>query len=109
MILTGNELKGRVVVAKTPVKCLIIPRYILYNNNYANMWSRIEQFLASRMPSTEQLFEQFKHGRRWVEFREELHNKMKPDKFHITTLHDIPYHWRVNGIDTLAVPRTRIM
>ncbi|XP_039281638.1 uncharacterized protein LOC111047821, partial [Nilaparvata lugens] len=59
----GSELKnGRTVVAKTAVTCILIPRYVIYNNDYANMWSRIEQFLSSRMPNTQELFHKFVEG-----------------------------------------------
>ncbi|RZF46816.1 hypothetical protein LSTR_LSTR008048 [Laodelphax striatellus] len=102
----GSELKnGRTVVAKTAVTCILIPRYVIYNNDYANMWSRIEQFLSSRMPNTQELFQKFVEGRKWIQYRESEFNKtlksQKENRARLkTTLHDTPYHWRIKSIDT---------
>ncbi|KAF5284733.1 hypothetical protein FQR65_LT13435 [Abscondita terminalis] len=49
----------RRVAASTEVRCLLIPRYWLFQKNVGNIWNRIVQYLNSHIPSTKEVFEAF--------------------------------------------------
>lgn len=60
----GESLAQRTIVAETDVRVLRIPLYLLRQHNVANIWSRIRQFLESRMSTDEELFKKFLEARK---------------------------------------------
>lgn len=92
----GENLKRRRVVAMSDyVECLLIPRYWLYQHNRSNIWTRIQQYLDSRIPNTEQVFNEFLTQRRWFKYRADLTHSIfkKPP---VTAYYNIPYSIRIN-------------
>lgn len=57
---------NRRIVANTPVRCCLIPRYWLKIHNRANIWERVKQFMDSKFPTKEQLFQNFVTNRRYT-------------------------------------------
>lgn len=57
----------RRVVAITPVRCFLIPRYWLLEQNRANIWGRVKLFMDSKYPTKEQLFDEFVRNRKYID------------------------------------------
>ncbi|XP_054269795.1 uncharacterized protein LOC128991092 isoform X3 [Macrosteles quadrilineatus] len=94
----GESLAERTIVADTNVRVLRIPLYLLRQHNVANIWSRIRQFLESRMSSDQELFQKFLEARRWDKYKKERCAQLRnPNTLNHTTIHDAPYYWRVMG------------
>lgn len=55
----------RRIVAITPVRCFLIPRYWLLEHNRANIWGRVKLFMDSKYPSKKQLFNEFLLNRKY--------------------------------------------
>lgn len=56
----------RRIVAITPVRCFLIPRYWLLEHNRANIWGRVKLFMDSKYPTKKQLFNEFLLNRKYV-------------------------------------------
>lgn len=54
----------RRIVAITPMRCFLVPRYWLLEHNRANIWGRVMLFLDSKYPTKTQLFDEFKLNRK---------------------------------------------
>lgn len=94
----GEITETRRIVAVTKVRCLIIPRYWLYRQNTANIWTRIKLFLHNRIPSTEQVFMNFLKERLWRMYKRKLVESVvrKPP---VNCLSNVPYSIRINQPD----------
>lgn len=57
---------NRRIVANTFVRCFLVPRYWLRIHNRANIWERVKQFMDSKFPTKEELFENFVTNRRYI-------------------------------------------
>ncbi|XP_058065439.1 cyclic nucleotide-binding domain-containing protein 2-like [Anopheles bellator] len=70
----GEPLEHRMVVARTAVQCLTVPRNWLLakRQNVGNTWERLRMRLEAAIPSRRQLFEQFVRGQRWRRYRKQL-------------------------------------
>lgn len=55
----------RRIVAITPVRCFLIPRYWLLEHNRANIWGRVKLFMDSKYPTKKQLFNEFLLNRKY--------------------------------------------
>ncbi|XP_023158482.1 uncharacterized protein LOC101458382 isoform X1 [Ceratitis capitata] len=67
----GEKLEHRVIMARTTVQCLMLPRYWLLerDQNPGNIWQRRRFYLDSTIPSREQLFKDFLTTRKWQQFK----------------------------------------
>lgn len=93
----NKVLENRKVISTEPVKLLIVPNYWLQLHNKAEIWLRIQTFMAFQIPSTNQAFEIFKYKQKWKEFRKKVWaqavKKACPNN---TTLADVPYSIRIS-------------
>lgn len=62
----GERMLHRRIVATTPVRCFLIPRYWLLEHNRANIWGRVKLFIDSKYPTKKQLFDEFLLNRRYT-------------------------------------------
>ncbi|KAI4471223.1 hypothetical protein MML48_1g07606 [Holotrichia oblita] len=92
----GENMKRRRVVAMSDyVECLLIPRYWLFQHNRGNLWTKIQQYLDSHIPSTRKVFEEFLNQRRWLRHRRNVMQDIfkRPP---VTAYYNIPYSIRIN-------------
>lgn len=74
-----EEMENRVIIAKSEVQCLMIPRYWLFQKaqNIGNVWQRIKLFLNSTVPSQEKLFNNYLANQKWKKFKKKTINEIK--------------------------------
>ncbi|XP_018403857.1 PREDICTED: uncharacterized protein LOC108780593 [Cyphomyrmex costatus] len=94
----GEKMLHRRVVAITPVRCFLIPRYWLLEHNRANIWGRVKLFMDSKYPTKKQLFNEFLLNRKWMAYKQNLIKDVINRRGHFrsnTTIHDVPYSIRI--------------
>ncbi|XP_018307245.1 uncharacterized protein [Mycetomoellerius zeteki] len=94
----GEKMLHRRVVAITPVRCFLIPRYWLLEHNRANIWGRVKLFMDSKYPTKKQLFNEFLLNRKWMTYKQNLIKDVINRRGHFhsnTTIHDVPYSIRI--------------
>ncbi|XP_039309914.1 uncharacterized protein LOC105206843 isoform X1 [Solenopsis invicta] len=94
----GEKMLHRRIVAITPVRCFLIPRYWLLEHNRANIWGRVKQFMDSKYPTKKQLFNEFLLNRKWMAYKQNLVTDVIKRRGHFrsnTTIHDVPYSIRI--------------
>ena len=62
--ILGEQMRNRRIVSMTQVRCLLIPRYWLLEQNRANIWERVKLFMNSKYPTADELFQIFISNRR---------------------------------------------
>lgn len=96
----NENIENRVIIARTIVQCLLIPRQWLFQKaqNIGNVWPRIKLFLNSSIPSQEKLFEEYLRNQKWKKYKRRTieqikqHNKiMDPE----TQYYNIPIVCRI--------------
>ncbi|XP_017869475.1 PREDICTED: uncharacterized protein LOC108618079 [Drosophila arizonae] len=67
----GEKITHRVIMARTVVQCLLLPRYWLMaaEQNPGHIWMRRRFSLETNIPSREDLFDHFLKTRRWEKFK----------------------------------------
>ncbi|KAL0113758.1 hypothetical protein PUN28_012702 [Cardiocondyla obscurior] len=96
----GENMFRRRIVAITPVRCFLIPRYWLLEHNRANIWNRVKSFMNSKYPTTKQLFNEFLLSRKWMNHKRNLVKDVIQRRGHFstnTTMHDVPYSTRITN------------
>uniref|UniRef100_A0A1A9WPS4 Cyclic nucleotide-binding domain-containing protein n=1 Tax=Glossina brevipalpis TaxID=37001 RepID=A0A1A9WPS4_9MUSC len=70
----GEKLENRVIMARTTVQCLVIPRFWLLHKeqNPGNIWQRRRFYLDSTIPSCQSLFKDFVSTRHWQKFKSDI-------------------------------------
>ncbi|KAL6448422.1 hypothetical protein ACFW04_000385 [Cataglyphis niger] len=94
----GENMLHRRIVAITPVRCFLIPRYWLLEHNYANIWGRVIQYMNSKYPTKKQLFNKFLLNRKWMKYKQNLIEDIITRRGRYrssTTIHDVPYSIRI--------------
>ncbi|EZA54365.1 hypothetical protein DMN91_002348 [Ooceraea biroi] len=94
----GERMVDRRIVAITPVRCFLIPRYWLLEHNRANIWGRVRLFMDSKYPTKKQLFDEFVLNRKWMTYKQNLMKdiiKRRGRYRSNTTIHDVPYSIRI--------------
>ncbi|XP_077259067.1 uncharacterized protein LOC143895632 isoform X1 [Temnothorax americanus] len=94
----GEKMLHRRIVARTPVRCFLIPRYWLFEHNRANIWGRVKLFMDSKYPTKKQLFNEFLLNRKWMTHKKNLVKDVIQRRGHFhsnTTIHDVPYSIRI--------------
>ncbi|XP_011301105.1 uncharacterized protein [Fopius arisanus] len=101
----GEEMRNRRIVSMTPVRCLLVPRYWLFEHNRGNIWERVKLFMNMKYPSKDQLFNKFVTDRRWIKYKKNMMThiiKRGRNIYNRTTIHDVPYSIRIDeDIETL--------
>lgn len=70
--VTGEKRPGRVVIATSNVKCLLVPVAFLTKHNASNIWGRTVCSLDGSDPTAEQSFRKFVVENRWEEYKKSL-------------------------------------
>lgn len=75
----NEEMENRLIIARTMVQCLLVPRYWLFQKpqNIGNVWQRIKLFLNSSVPSQQKLFENFLANRKWKKYKKKTVDQIK--------------------------------
>ncbi|XP_034130776.1 uncharacterized protein LOC117585412, partial [Drosophila guanche] len=73
----GENMQHRVIMARTRVQCLLLPRFFLLekNQNPGNIWQRRLFYLDCTIPSREYIFSHFLKGRDWNKFKHDVIKK----------------------------------
>ncbi|EGI62036.1 Uncharacterized protein C20orf152 [Acromyrmex echinatior] len=94
----GENMLHRRIVALTPVRCFLIPRYWLFEHNRANIWGRVKLFLDLKYPTKKQLFNEFLLNRKWMTYKQNLVKDALNRRGHFHSnimVHDVPYSIRI--------------
>ncbi|KAH8347092.1 hypothetical protein KR059_005173 [Drosophila kikkawai] len=94
----GEQMKHRVIMARTTVQCLTLPRFFLmeHKQNPGNIWERRLFYLECMIPSREALFQQFLKTRKWKKFKNDfIRQTLKSSHNHGTQREDIPIMCRI--------------
>jgi hypothetical protein len=85
----SEEIENRIIIARTTVQCLCIPRQWLFQKaqNIGNVWQRIKLFLNSSIPSQEKLFQEHLMNQKWKKYKKK-------------TIQQIVQHYRVREPET---------
>ena len=95
-------MRNRRIIATSPVKCLLIPRFWLTQHNRANIWDRVKIFMDSKYPSKDELLQKYISDKLWTKYRREYsykiikHGRKIPND---TKLYDVPYSIRIDSIE----------
>lgn len=98
----SEDIENRVIVAKTTVQCLCIPRQWLFqkSQNTGNVWHRIKLFLNSSIPSQEKLFREYLMNQKWKKYKNKtIHEIIQQYKIREpeTKYHNIPVICRIQN------------
>ncbi|KAH8293611.1 hypothetical protein KR054_002173 [Drosophila jambulina] len=94
----GEQMKHRVIMARTTVQCLTLPRFFLLEakQNPGNIWERRLFYLECMIPSREALYQQFLKTRKWKKFKNDfIRQTLKSSHNHGTHIDDIPIMCRI--------------
>ncbi|XP_017110476.1 uncharacterized protein LOC108134612 isoform X1 [Drosophila elegans] len=90
----GEKMEHRVIMARTVVQCLLIPRFWLLEEeqNPGNIWHRRRFYFECNVPSRQDLFTNFLKTRQWNKFRHDYIQGLlnREEKGNITKEEDIP-------------------
>ncbi|XP_017028516.1 uncharacterized protein [Drosophila kikkawai] len=95
----GEKMEHRVIMARTVVQCLLLPRYWLLEEeqNPGNIWNRRRFYYECNVPSRQDLFTNFLKTRKWNKFRHDYIQNLLDEKTnaHISKEEDIPIMCRI--------------
>ncbi|XP_022209002.2 uncharacterized protein LOC111065247 [Drosophila obscura] len=95
----GEKMEHRVIMARTVVQCLVLPRFWLLEDeqNPGNIWQRRRFYFECSVPSRQALFEDYLKTRRWDKFRRAyIQSTLDPNsKSNMTQEEDIPIICRI--------------
>ncbi|KAH8398020.1 hypothetical protein KR222_010198, partial [Zaprionus bogoriensis] len=94
----GETMTHRVIMARTVVQCLLMPRFWLMEEeqNPGNIWQRRRFYLENCIPSRQELFGNFLKTRRWEKFKHEyVQSTLNPNSVNSTHPEDIPIICRI--------------
>lgn len=94
----GEKMTHRVIMARTNVQCLLLPRYWLMDEdqNPGHVWQRRKFYIENCIPSREELFANFLKTRRWDKFKEDfIQSTLDPNSSNSTHPEDIPIMCRI--------------
>ncbi|KAL1512937.1 hypothetical protein ABEB36_002436 [Hypothenemus hampei] len=93
----GENFERRRVIADVKTDCLLIPSYWLMKMNKDNTWSRVQQFLNNRIPSTKKIFEEWIKEKKFISYKKKLVKDLLAQKRISNTncIHNVPYSIRL--------------
>ncbi|XP_026837654.1 uncharacterized protein LOC6550514 isoform X2 [Drosophila erecta] len=90
----GEKMDHRVIMARTTVQCIVIPRFWLFEaaQNPGNVWQRQRFYIECNIPTREALFKNFLKTRKWEKFRHDyIESILNGDSLaNFTKVEDIP-------------------
>ncbi|KAH8368807.1 hypothetical protein KR084_007731, partial [Drosophila pseudotakahashii] len=95
----GEKMHHRVIMARTTVQCILIPRFWLFEpaQNPGNIWQRQRFYIECNIPTREDLYKDFLKTRKWEKFRRDyIENILNSDSLaNFTKVEDIPIISRI--------------
>ncbi|XP_023173612.1 uncharacterized protein LOC111601317 isoform X3 [Drosophila hydei] len=93
----GENMLHRVIMARSTVQCLLLPRFFLFDNeqNPGNIWQRRLFYLDCIIPSRESLFDNFLKTLKWNKFKIDLIKNLTLNTKDIAKFDDIPILCRI--------------
>ncbi|XP_034118719.1 uncharacterized protein LOC117577871 [Drosophila albomicans] len=93
----GETNDHRVLMARTTVQCLLIPRYWLMEDeqNPGHIWQRMRFYLDRCIPSRKTLFRDFIKSRKWSNFKDDCVEPFTHSTTNPTKIEDIPIFIRI--------------
>ncbi|XP_070072392.1 uncharacterized protein [Drosophila takahashii] len=94
----GEKMEHRVIMARTTVQCLTLPRFFLLEKkqNPGNIWERRLLYMECMIPSREALFTHYLKTRDWKKFKNDfIRETWKPTDNDNTHADDIPIICRI--------------
>jgi len=92
----GEKLGQYGLICQTPVVGMVVPKYLLYRYNVANIWPRVVGLMDLTYPSLESLFEAFVNGRLWrTHKRKIIKSLLKRRNASGNSIHNTPVSLRV--------------
>ncbi|XP_017845483.1 uncharacterized protein LOC108601996 isoform X1 [Drosophila busckii] len=94
----GEQIKDRVIMARSTVQCLMLPRFFLLEKeqNPENVWHRRLFYMECIIPSRETLFDDFLKTLNWKKFKHDfISQSLKSDTNDIGREEDIPIICRI--------------
>ncbi|KAH8366569.1 hypothetical protein KR084_004122 [Drosophila pseudotakahashii] len=95
----GEKMEHRVIMARTVVQCLLLPRFWLLEEeqNPGNIWHRRRFYFECNVPSRHDLFTNFLKTRQWNKFRHDYIQSLlnREEQGNITKEEDIPIMCRI--------------
>ncbi|XP_037726788.1 uncharacterized protein LOC119557862 [Drosophila subpulchrella] len=95
----GEKMHHRVIMARTTVQCILIPRFWLFEpaQNPGNIWQRQRFYIECNIPTREALYTDFLKTRKWEKFRRDyIENILNADSLaNFTKVEDIPIISRI--------------
>ncbi|XP_052835075.1 uncharacterized protein LOC128251873 isoform X2 [Drosophila gunungcola] len=89
----GETMEHRVIMARTTVQCLTLPRFFLLEKkqNPGNIWERRLLYMDCMIPSREALFAHYLKACDWKKFKNDfIRESLKPSDNDVTHVGDIP-------------------
>lgn len=99
----GEEIENRVIIAKSIVQCLMIPRNWLFQKaqNIGNVWQRIKLFNNSSIPSQLKLYQDYLDHLKWKKYKNKIMKQVK-NELNITAsetqYYNIPVICRIQNL-----------
>jgi len=95
----GEKMHHRVIMARTTVQCILIPRFWLLEpaQNPGNIWQRQRFYIECNIPTREALYTDFLKTRKWEKFRRDyIENILNAESLaNFTKVEDIPIISRI--------------
>ncbi|XP_039495145.1 uncharacterized protein LOC120454152 isoform X1 [Drosophila santomea] len=94
----GEKMENRVIMARSTVQCLILPRFFLLEKkqNPGNVWERRLLYVDVMIPSREALFAHYRKACDWKKFKNDLISEtLKPSDNADTHIEDVPIICRI--------------
>ncbi|XP_017855997.1 PREDICTED: uncharacterized protein LOC108608895 [Drosophila arizonae] len=95
----GETMRHRVIMARSTVQCLLLPRFFLLDNdqNPGNIWQRRLFYLECIIPSRDDLFDNFLKTLKWKKFKIDFIKNLTTNTTNIAKDDDIPVLCRIEG------------
>lgn len=92
-------MRHRVIMARSTVQCLLLPRFFLLDNdqNPGNIWQRRLFYLECIIPSRDDLFDNFLKTLKWKKFKIDFIKNLTTNTTNIAKDDDIPVLCRIEG------------
>ncbi|ALC49874.1 CG8958, partial [Drosophila busckii] len=93
----GERTEHRVLMARTTVQCLLLPRYWLMEEeqNPGHIWQRMSFYIDRYIPSRETLFQDYIKTRQWAQFKRSCVEEYIQQGVNSTKVEDIPVIIRI--------------
>lgn len=93
----GEDLKSKIILAKTDVTCLLVPYFWLIQRNYMT-WLEIKNFWEKVLPTNQQLIDEIKKSKKWEAYKRKLCRVGTPFNYEF----NVPYSIRIHDTEACS-------